>query len=151
MVYSQLAINSFQKLKDALSSEPILKIPDPNNPFILRTDASDFGLGAVLLQYVEGTPFPVSYASRKLLPRERKFSSIEKEILALVFGVKRFDFYLLGREFILEVDHQPLVYMNSSRNNNKVVRWSLALQPFKFRVVHVAGKDNHGADLLSRM
>ena len=151
LIYSDTAKNSFETLKQLMSSDPILRLPNPDLPFVLRTDASDYGLGCVLLQYVDGMPFPVSYGSRKLLPRETRLSTIEKEALAIVFGVGRFHFYLVGKEFILEVDHKPLVYMNSAKNNNKVVRWSLALQPYKFRVVHVAGKDMIGADLLSRL
>ena len=133
-----------------LVSNPILKTPYPELVFVLRTDASDFGVAASLLKYVDGTPFPVAYGSRKLLPRETRYITIEKECLGIIFGVCRFSFYLMGREFILEVDHKPLIYMNSSKNNSKVVRWSLALQPYKFRIVHIAGKDNIGADLLSR-
>ena len=125
-------------------------MPDASLPFVLRTDASDEGLGSLILQYVDGTPFPVAYASRKLLPREKRLSAIEKECLTIVFAVQRFHFYLVGREFILEVDHKPLIHMNSCKNNSKVVRWSLALQCYKFRLVHIAGKDNIGADLLSR-
>ena len=151
LVYSDIAIECFETLKQHLASEPILKLPNPDLTFVLRTDSSDYGLGCVLLQYVDGMPFPVSYGSRKLLKRERKLSTIEKEALAIVFGVCRFHFYLVGKEFVLEVDHKPLVYMNSAKNNNKVVRWSLALQPYKFRVVHVAGKDMVGADMLSRL
>jgi len=141
----------FQQLKAAMASEPILKIPDVNLPFVLRTDASNSGIGAVLLQYVDNHPYPVAYASRKLLDRETKYSTIERECLAIVFGVQKFDYYLMGKEFILEVDHKPLVYLkNFRRSNNRVVRWALSLQPYKFRLVHVAGRDNVGADLLSR-
>ena len=133
------------------TTDPVLKLPDINIPFILRTDASDCGLGAVLLQYVDDAPFPVAYASRKLLDREKKYSTVERECLAILFGVNRFQYYLMGKEFLLEVDHKPLVWMNSAKSrNSRLVRWSLNLQSFRFRIVHIAGKDNVGADLLSR-
>ena len=68
-----------------------------------------------------------------------------------MFGIKRFEYYLLGKEFILEVDHKPLIYLNKAKGtNDRLVRWSLSLQPFKFRLVHIAGDDNVGADFLSR-
>ena len=143
--------DKFDKLKQALCSEPVLKLPDPNLTFILRTDASNTSLGAVLLQFLDNCPFPVAYASRKLLDRERKYSTIERVFLAIVFGIKRFEYYLLGKEFILEVDHKPLAYLNKAKaTNDRLVRWSLNLQPFKFRLVHIAGEENVGADFLSR-
>nr|XP_027232840.1 uncharacterized protein LOC113824300 [Penaeus vannamei] len=141
----------FEQLKAALASKPVLKLPDASHPFVLRTDSSDVGLGAVLLQYVDGHPFPVAYASRKLLDREKRYSTIEKEGLAIMFGIHRFRYYLMGQEFILEVDHKPLIYINKFKgSNNRLLRWSLSLQPYRFRLVHVAGRDNLGADLLSR-
>jgi len=141
----------FEQLKAALASKSVLKLPDASHPFVLRTDSSDVGLGAVLLQYVDGHPFPVAYASRKLLDREKRYSTIEKEGLAIMFGIHRFRYYLMGQEFILEVDHKPLIYINKFKgSNNRLLRWSLSLQPYRFRLVHVAGRDNLGADLLSR-
>ena len=150
LVYSIHARECFEKLKLSLSQYPILRIPNANLPFVLRSDASDVGLGCVLIQYVDGTPFPIAYASRKLLPRETRYSTIEKECLAILFGVSRFNFYLIGKEFLLEVDHKPLIFMQSTKNNSRVVRWSLALQSYSFRIVHIAGEDNIGSDLLSR-
>lgn len=150
--WTQDLLSRFQFLKQALTSEPILRLPVPSLPFVLRTDASSHGLGAVLLQYHEDCPHPVSYASRKLQDRERRYSTIERECLAIVFGIHKFDFYLRGKEFILEVDHKPLIYLEKFKGkNDRVLRWALGLQPYKFRIVHVAGSDNIGADLLSRL
>ena len=144
-------LSRFTKLKDALSSLPVLRLPNPALPFVLRTDASNFGLGAVLLQYHDGTPHPVAYASRKMLDRERKYSTIEKEALAILFGITKFDFYLRGKQFILETDHKPLVYLQkSTSSNDRLTRWALQLQNYPFRLVHIAGTDNIGADFLSR-
>ena len=142
-------LSRFQLLKQSLTSDPILRLPDPSSSFVLRTDASSHGLGAVLLQYHDDYPHPVSYASRKLQDRERRYSTIERECLAIVFGIHKFDFYLRGKEFILEIDHKPLVYLEKFKGkNDRILRWALGLQPYKFRVVHVAGSDNIGADLL---
>ena len=144
-------LERFYHLKAALSSQPVLKLPDPHETFVLRTDASLHGLGAVLLQYQDECPHPVAYASRKLLDREKRYSTIERECLAIIFSISRFDFYLRGKEFILEVDHKPLLYLATFKGkNDRLLRWALALQTYKFRVVHIAGKDNLGADLLSR-
>ncbi|KAK3890012.1 hypothetical protein Pcinc_006009 [Petrolisthes cinctipes] len=117
-------LSRFNHLKEALSSPPVLKLPDPSLPFVLRCDASNFGLGAVLLQYIDGSPHPVAFTSRKLLDRERRYATTEKEALAIIFGVKKFDFYLRGKEFLLETDHKPLVYLQSSRcSNDRIMRW----------------------------
>ena len=141
----------FHHLKLALSSEPVLKLPDLRLPFVLRTDASNYGLGAVLLQYYKDCPHPVAYASRKLLDRETRYSTIERECLAVVFGIVKFDYYLRGTEFILEIDHKPLIYLERMKGkNDRLLRWALSLQAYRFRVVHIEGSNNLGDDLLSR-
>ena len=149
--WSHESLECFQKLKLALVNDPVLKIPDLSMPFVLRTDSSSYGLGAILLQYIDNQPFPIAYASRKLLDRERRYSTIERECLGIVFGVTRFSYYLLGAEFILEVDHKPLIYLKKFKgNNDRLLRWALSLQSYRFRLVHIAGQDNIGADFLSR-
>ncbi|XP_063971781.1 uncharacterized protein LOC135159725 [Lytechinus pictus] len=143
---------SFNTLKDKLTNPPILHLPDLSQDFILRTDASNIGLGAVLLQTHEGERFPVAYGSRKLLKREQAYSTIERECLAVIWAVKKFEPYLYGRQFVLETDHHPLTYMNSvNPANGRLMRWILALQPYRFRVEAIRGSDNVGADLLSRL
>ena len=149
--WSDDLLRCFLHLKSALSSTPVLRIPDPQQTFVLRTDASNHGLGAVLLQYHDEYPHPVCYASRKLLDREKRYSTIERECLAIVFGIVKFDLYLRGKEFILEIDHRPLIYLNTFKGrNDRLLRWSLSIQSYSFRIVHISGKDNVGADLLSR-
>ena len=151
LVWSEDLLMRFKHLKDTLVSPPVLRLPNPDLTFVLRTDASSRGIGAVLLQYYGECPHPVAYASRKLLDRETRYSTIERECLAVVFAINRFDFYLRGKEFILEVDHKPLLYLSTFKGkNDRLLRWALSLQAYKFRVVHIAGKDNLGADLLSR-
>ena len=141
----------FCHLRDALSEEPVLVLPDRNKNFILRTDASNTGVGAVLLQEVDNTLRPVSYASRKLLDRETRYSTIEKECLAVIWAMKHFDFYLKGKRFILQTDHQPLTYLRNMQNNNgRLMRWALTLQSYDFSVEFIPGKENVLSDLLSR-
>ena len=100
---------AFTMIKTLLTQAPILRLPDFNRPFLVRTDASETGVGALLLQEYEDGKFPVMCASKKLLPRERNYSTIERECLAIVFAIKKFYNYLYGREFGLETDHQTTV------------------------------------------
>ena len=149
--WTDTTLAKLNELKERLISPPLLKVPDLTKKFCLRVDASNVGLGAVLLQYWDNVPQPVFYASRKLLPREANYSAIEKECLALVWAVEKFQYYLYGREFLIETDHRPLVYMKNFKGKNaRLTRWALSLQPYTFTIVHIPGTENHGADLLSR-
>jgi len=130
----------------------VLRFPDFDRVFVLRTDASNVGIGSVLLQEYEGQYFPVVYISRKLLEREKAYSVVEKECLAIVWSIEKLQRYLYGRQFVLQVDHEPLSYLNKARlSNPRVMRWALTLQPYRFRVEVIKGKDNIGADFLSRV
>ena len=145
---------AFQTLKNRLTSSPILRLPVFQNgmPFVLRTNASDVGIRAVLLQEfeVEGR-LPIAYASKKLLPRERNYSAIEKECLAIIWDVEKFRKYFYGVEFLLETDHKPLSYMQTAKVlNPRIMRWAMKLQPYRFRIIAIRGQDNLGADYLSR-
>ena len=153
VVWTERCERSFQKLKNLLCSEPVLRSPDFTKEFILQTDASDVGVGAVLSQLdEEGADHPVAYYSRKLLAREQKYATIEKECLAIKLATQAFRVYLLGRPFIIQTDHRALEWLDRLRENNaKLSRWSIALQPFKFKVRHRAGKENGNADCLSRL
>ena len=143
--------NAFDKLKQRLSSTPIFQLPDWNKPFVVRSDASDIGIGAVLLQEDENILKPVSYISRKLLPREIRYSTIEKECLGIVWAIDKFQAYLYGREFTLQNDHKPLSFMDKAKlTNARVMRWALALQPFRFKLEAIPGRENVGADFMSR-
>ncbi|XP_063847238.1 uncharacterized protein LOC135092552 [Scylla paramamosain] len=142
---------SFKALKSLLCKDPILQLPDPTKPFVHRTDASCEGLGAVLLQEKDGDIFPVAYHSRKLKPAEKNYSTVERELLAVVDGIKKFYFYLYGDEFVLQTDHMPLESLRTSKNaNSRIMRWALYLQQFQMRVQYIRGRDNVGADVLTR-
>ncbi|XP_044860022.1 uncharacterized protein LOC123363206 [Mauremys mutica] len=105
---------AFQTLKDRLCQEPVLYSPDFDKPFILQTDASKTGVGAVLSQDMEGGDHPVIYLSRKLFPRERNYSVIEKEALAVKWACDALRFFLLGAPFTLVTDHAPLQWLMRS-------------------------------------
>jgi len=143
---------AYDNLKLLLASRPILHLPDMQKTFVLRTDASNYALGAVLLQSHDGEMHPIAYASRKLLPRECRYATIEKECLAIVWAVRKFYLYLGHNPFILQTDHQPLIYMNRARFlNDRVMRWAMALQPFHIQIESMKGSMNVGADCMSRL
>ncbi len=141
----------FTQVKAALCGGPLLHSPDFSLPFLLQTDASDRGLGAVLTQEIGGEERPVLYISRKLSKRETMYSTIEKECLAIRWAVLTLRYYLLGREFTLCSDHAPLQWLHRMKDTNaRITRWYLALQPFKFKVIHRPGTQMTVADFLSR-
>ena len=145
--------HAFGKLKERLCSDPVLGSPDFTRPFILQTDASERGVGAVLSQRSaeQGEEHLIAFFSRKLLPREEKYSTIEKECLAIKLAMHAFRTYLVGRHFTVETDHRSLVWLDKLKDSNsRLTRWSLVLQPYDFTVVHRSGSANGNADGLSR-
>ena len=151
--WNQQCDKAFKELKRLLCTSPVLRNPDFSRRFILQTDASDRGVGAVLSQKDKnGEEHPVGYFSKKLLPREERYSTIEKECLAIKLGVQAFRVYLLWRQFTIQTDHRSLEWLNRLKeNNSRLTRWSLALQPYNFVVEHRAGEKNGNADALSRV
>lgn len=110
---------AFKSLKDHLCSDPVLQSPNFEKQFVLQTDASNRGIGSVLSQCDEqGQDHPVAFYSRKLLPREEKYSTVEKECLAIKESIHHFRTYLLGRQFKVETDHRALVWMDRLRDTN---------------------------------
>ena len=142
---------SFQTLKERLCSEPILKLPDISRPFVLRTDASGHSLGGSLMQEYDGIMFPVSYGSRKLTSAEKNYSTVERECLGIVWGIRKFETYLYGRKFQLGTDQASLQYLQKAKHDNaRLMRWALFLQTFTFVVKAIPGSENVVADFLSR-
>uniref|UniRef100_A0A8C5QAG7 Reverse transcriptase/retrotransposon-derived protein RNase H-like domain-containing protein n=1 Tax=Leptobrachium leishanense TaxID=445787 RepID=A0A8C5QAG7_9ANUR len=152
VLWSPECEQAFQQLKAALTQAPLLAAPDYNRRFIIHTDASMFGLGAVLSQVGDdGGDHPVAFISRKLLPREVGYAAVEKECLALVWALRKFQPYVYGRSFTVLTDHNPLVWLNRvAGENGRLLRWSLALQPFNFTIQYRPGTQNGNADGLSR-
>lgn len=143
---------AFEKCKELLINAPLLQYPDFTKPFVLTTDASDFALGAVLSQGPIGSDKPIAYASRTLNSTEARYSTIEKELLAIVWAVKHFRPYLYGNKFIIYTDHRPLAWLDSLKDpNSKLTRYKLRLGEYDFKVVHKNGKQNTNADALSRI
>ena len=118
----------------------------------LRVKPSKCVFGATLMQQHDEKLYPVAYASKKLAPAETKYSTIEKECLGIVWGITKFRLYLAGKPFILQTDHQPLAYINKTKyQNDRIMRWALALQGYDYTVQDIPGKDNVAADYLSRV
>ena len=152
--WTPTTIQAFEVLRQVLTKEPILQLPDGELPFTLQTDASEIGLGAVLLQPCRIDPrklAPVAYASRTLKGAEKNYSTIEKEGLAVFWALQKFHVYLYGREFTLRTDHKPLLYLGQAdRLNPRLKRWALLIGLYRFRPEHVPGPENCIPDLLSR-
>nr|XP_043871756.1 uncharacterized protein LOC122760682 [Solea senegalensis] len=143
---------AFSTLKAHLCSSPVLRSPDFKQRFLVQVDASAIGLGAVLAQGIPGEECPILYLSRKLQPQETRYSTVEKEGLAIKWTLESLRYYLLGREFDLETDHRALTWINTMKDHNsRLTRWYLSLQPFRFSIRHRSGKINVVADCLSRL
>lgn len=142
---------AFDELKGALVSAPILRQADENLPYAIRTDASNYALGAVLLQGEGPDERPVEYASRLLTPAERNYSTTEREALAVVWAVNKFRGYVEDAEITVSTDHQALRWLMSLKSpTGRLARWALALQPYKLKIEYIPGKSNVVADSLSR-
>lgn len=144
-------ITAFEKLKELITNYPILRYPNIEKRFKLITDASNFALGAVLTQ----DEHPVCYASRTLNDHEKNYSTIEKELLAIVWGTKYFRPYLFGKEFDLQTDHQPIKWLQSKFSgkdiNPRLQRWLIQLGEYDVKIDYIKGKENKIADFLSRI
>lgn len=152
IVIDQDYIDSFNKCKELLTHAPLLQYPDYDKPFILTTDASNVAIGAVLSQGQVGSDKPIAYASRTLSETEARYSTIERELLAIIWATKHFRPYLYGRKFYIYTDHRPLAWLNSLKDpNSKLTRWRLRLQDFDFEIIYKKGKQNSNADALSRI
>jgi hypothetical protein len=144
--------NAFQNLKVKLTSQPILQYPDFSKEFILTTDASNQGLGAVLSQGEIGKDLPIAYVSRNLNNAEKNYTTSEKELLAIVWGVKHFRPYLYGRKFKIASDHKPLTWiMNVKDPGSGMLRWRIKLEEYDSEIVYKRGALNTNADALSRI
>ena len=143
---------AFEKLKIIVSNPPVIALPDFEQGFKIRADASDTALGAVLEQEKKGVPVAIRFASRTLNAAERNYSATERECLAIVWAIKTFEDYVHGTTFTVVTDHNPLVYLHRSKDvHHRIARWLMALQRHDFVLEHQAGKLNVVADALSRM
>lgn len=139
---------AFVKLKKAMTEAPVLSLPDFSQPFILETDASGIGVGAVLGQ----NGHPIAYFSKKLAPRMQKQSAYTRELLAITEALSKFRHYLLGNKFIIRTDQRSLKsLMDQSLQTPEQQAWLHKFLGYDFKIEYKPGKDNQAADALSRM
>ena len=142
---------AFETLRKKLVEAPILAYPSSEEDFILDTDASATGIGAVLSQVQDGVERPIAYASRGLSKSERNYSVTKRELLAVVFYCKYFRHYLIGRKFKLRTDHAALRWLQTFKDATGMwARWQNTLAEFNKEIVHRAGRSHGNADGLSR-
>ena len=150
-IWSRTHEDSFQELKDTLSKRIELNQPDHNDPFILETDASDTGIGAILSQTRNNEIIPIAFASRSLNTAERKYSISEKECLAIVWATEYYKYYLYGKEFEIYTDHKALEVLNKGDIKSlRIHRWLEKLSNFAFTIKYKKGNDIVHVDAISR-
>ena len=149
--WNEICDEAFNSLKVALTTAPILGYADYTQPFVVETDASHLGLGAVLSHDQNGRRVVIGFASRRLRPPERQYSAMKLEMLALKWAVtSKFRSYLYAGTFVVYTDNNPLKYLRTAKLGAVEQRWAAELAPFNFSVEYRADRSNANADALSR-
>ena len=142
---------SFEKMKMFMSQAPVLAYPDPKLPYIVDTDASLYGVGAVISQVQGGDERAIAFYSKTLSPAEQNYCTTRRELLSVILAVKHFRPYLYGREFTLRNDHASLQWLYRRKEpSHQVARWLEILSEFQFELKHRPGANHGNADGLSR-
>uniref|UniRef100_A0AAQ5XUM9 Gypsy retrotransposon integrase-like protein 1 n=1 Tax=Amphiprion ocellaris TaxID=80972 RepID=A0AAQ5XUM9_AMPOC len=152
-IWSHEQEQCFLKLKEILTQESVLKFYDPEKSTRISADASQYGLGAVLLQQYDEQWLPVAYASRALTSTESRYAQIEKELLASLYACECFHQYVYGQTFEVETDHKPLVSIMFKPLNDcpvRIQRMLIRLQKYDVHMIYTQGKYMYTADTLSR-
>lgn len=149
---------AFSLAKQLLKSAKVLCHYSADKDLVLACDASPYGVGAVLSHVMEdGSERPLGFVSRTLTPAEKRYSQLDKEGLAIIFGIKRFHKYIYGRKFTIYTDHKPLISLFHEAKpvpqmgSPRVQRWSSLLGAYEYKIVYKPGKDQANADALSRL
>lgn len=142
---------SFKALKEQLVTAPILTCPDFSRTFYIQTDASAYGVGCVLTQFFDEGEKVICYLSRSLTAQERKYSSVERELIAVIWSLEKLRHYVEGFHFKVITDCHSLLWLHRLKDpQGRLARWTLRLQPYDFEVIHRKGSDHAVPDLLSR-
>ena len=151
-VWNDQTQNAFDALKQSLTTAHILSYPMlQDQPFLLDTDASNVGVGAVLSQVQDGEEKVICYYSKCLSRSERKYCTTRKELLSVVLAVKHFHHYLIGNHFTVRSDHGSLQWLLRFKNcEGQIARWIETLSAYTFTIIHRAGRVHNNADSMSR-
>ena len=146
--------NAFIEIVEKLSSKPILKLPDYEKEFILKTDASGIGFGGALVQIHDGIEHPISFFSEIFRGGQRtRWNHWHREAFAVIFGIKRYHQYLIDKKFIIVTDNESLLTLikkQTSLTNHMIDRWRMFLLPYDYEIRHRPGKKLVIEDSLSR-
>ena len=143
--------DAFKALRALLIKAPVLAFPKEDLPYIVDTDASDYGIGGVLSQCIEGTEHVIAYYSKSLNPAQQKYCTTRRELLAVVATLDHFKGYVWGPKFTVRTDHAALVWLKNLKNiQGMLARWLAKLQQFHFDIIHRPGAQHGNADGLSR-
>ena len=146
--WTDKATKAFDELKDAMTTAPVLALPDFHKPFVVECDASGGGIGAVLMQ--EGRP--IAYLSKALSEKSQQLSTYEREMLAILHAITKWRPYLIGRKFLIRTDQRSLPYFMSQRVHTPAQqRWVTKLLGYDYEMVYKKGSENRAADALSRL
>ena len=143
---------AFDQAKKMLAKATLLNHPDPSSLIAIKTDASDTAIRAVLEQKIKGNWQPLAFLSKKLKTAEQKYSTYDRELLAIYLGIKHFKYFLEGREFCIFTDHMPLTFSLAKISEPGPARQQRPLSfiaEFSSDIRHIAGKNNVVADALS--
>jgi hypothetical protein len=145
-------VRAFVTLKEKLTSYPVLALPIDDGKYVIDTDASDHSIAAILHQEQKSVLRVIAYGSRTLNSAERSYCTTRKEFLGVIFGLKTFRMYVLGRNFTLRTDHASLIHLlKSPEPVGQQARYLDFLAQFDFSIIHRSGKSNANADFLSRI
>ena len=153
LTWDEAATTAFHAIKQALADATLLVHPKPLAPTCIMADASEYAVGAVLQQYIDDGWHPIAYFSKKLRPAETRYSTFDRELLAVYLSIKHFRYFVEGREFFVLSDHKPLTYalaVHTDKYTPRQTRHLDFISQFTTDIRHVKGNDNSVADALSR-
>lgn len=144
---------AFKNIKQLFLETNVLSHPDINKEFFLQTDASEFAIGGHLYQYKDnGEKAAIMFMSRTLQPAEQRFTTTEKELLAIIYCLQKARYIILGTKLTIITDNHALTFLKTCKLlNNRLARWILSIQEYNFKITHCKGSENITADTLSRI
>lgn len=150
-IWDERRIKAFNQIKNEFYKNISVYVPNFKEPFLLRTDASEYSIGGELVQMQRKEEVPICFVSRMLRGPEVRYSVGEKEMLAIVYCCQKLGYWLRGNKFTIETDHKALSFMRITKyGNSRIYRWNLLLQEYDFEIKYRPGCINFKADFLSR-